>query len=67
MLRRLIDKERSAARGALHAVREWIHPTKVMKQHAFDRPLDDLGQTIDDVEHRADAQETGPAGRAPRA
>jgi hypothetical protein len=28
-----------------------------MKHHAFDRPLDDLGQTIDDVERRAEGQD----------
>ncbi len=53
MLRRLIEKEVSVVRNAVHAVHERIHPSKVMKQHAFDRPLDDLGQTIDDVERRS--------------
>ena len=68
MLRELIEKEVSAVKGAVqkvekeaaeakdaavHTVREWIKPTRVMKGHAFDRPLDDLGQTIDDVERRA--------------
>lgn len=60
MMRELIHKEAVAVRGALHAVREWIHPSKAMKSHAFDRPLDDLGQTIEDVEHRVEMQEKGP-------
>jgi hypothetical protein len=42
-----IEWEVAATKGALHKMREWVHPTTVMKQHAFDRPLDDLGQTID--------------------
>ncbi len=52
MLRELIEKEAAAVKDAVHAVREWIHPTKVMKSHDFDRPLDDLGQTIDDLERK---------------
>ena len=39
MLEKLIEKEAAAVKHAVHAVREWIHPTKVMKAHAFDRPL----------------------------
>ena len=53
MLRRLIEKEVSLVKNAIHAVHERMHPSKVMKRHVFDRPLDDLGQTIDDVERRA--------------
>ena len=52
MLRELIEKEAAVVKEAVHTVREWIHPTKVMKEHAFDRPLDDLGQTIDDLERK---------------
>src|SRR5512146_1550731 len=52
MLRQLIEKEVSAVKHAVHAVREWMHPTKAMKEHEFDRPLDDLGQSIADVERR---------------
>jgi hypothetical protein len=36
-----------------------------MKEHAFDRPLDDLGQTIDDVERRADAAAAPAAPQGP--
>ena len=54
MLREIIEKEASAVRHAAHVVRGWIHPTTRMKNHAFERPLDDLGQNIDDVEHRTD-------------
>jgi len=57
MVRQLIDKEVAAVKGVLHTVREWVQPTTVMKRHAFDRPLDDLGQTIDDVEQRVQQQE----------
>ncbi len=79
MLRELMEKEvsvvkdavRRAEKGAaemkeaaVHTVRTWMKPTRVMKGHAFDRPLDDLGQTIDDVEHRADAS-SPPGGAAP--
>lgn len=39
-----IEKSRTAVKDALHAMRGWIHPKTVMKDHAFDRPLDDLGQ-----------------------
>jgi hypothetical protein len=60
MLRQTIEKEVSALKRAAHAVREWIRPTVVMKNHAFDRPLDDLGQTINDVERRAEPQEPQP-------
>jgi hypothetical protein len=62
MVRELIEKEVSAARHAVEAVRDWIHPTKVMKRHEFDRPLDDLGQAIDEVEGAA-PQEQGPGDR----
>ena len=55
MLRELIEKERTAVRSVAHTVRGWLHPTRSMKEHAFDRPLDDLGQNIDDVEQRTSA------------
>jgi hypothetical protein len=60
MVRQLIEKEVAAVKGVVHAVCEWVHPTKVMKGHAFDRPLDDLGQTIDDVERRVQAAPEQP-------
>ncbi len=63
MLRRLIEKEVSVVKNAVHAVRERIHPSTVMKRHAFDRPLDDLGQTIDDVERRVPPPEQPPASK----
>jgi hypothetical protein len=43
-----IERGKSAVRDAVHAVRGWVHPRKVMKAHAFDRPLDDLGQVIEE-------------------
>jgi hypothetical protein len=56
MMRELLEKEVSAAKHAVDAVRDWLHhPTTVMKEHTFDRALDDLGQSIEDVERRADA------------
>jgi hypothetical protein len=60
MVRQLIEKEAAAVKGMLHTVREWVHPTTVMKRHAFDRPLDDLGQTIDDLEGQVSPPERGP-------
>ena len=60
MVRELIHREAAALRGAVATIREWIHPRKVMKKHEFDRPLDDLGQSIDDIEHRVEMQEKGP-------
>jgi hypothetical protein len=68
MMRQLIEKEVTVAKHAVGSLRGWLHHrTQVMKEHAFDRPLDDLGQTIDDVEHRADpVQQPGPPG-APHA
>lgn len=63
MMRQLIEKEVAAVKGALHTVREWVHPTKVMKRHAFDRPLDDLGQTIDDLERRVQTPEQPPTSK----
>ena len=60
MLREMMEKEVSTLKHAAHALREWIRPTVAMKNHAFDRPLDDLGQTIDDVERRAEPQEPAP-------
>jgi hypothetical protein len=47
-----VEKSLSAVRNALHAVRELVHPTTVMKDHAFDRPTDDMGQTINDADLR---------------
>jgi hypothetical protein len=64
MLEKLIEREAAAVKHALHAVREWVHPSKVMKEHAFDRPLDDLGQSIDDVQQEVAMQEQGPRGKA---
>jgi hypothetical protein len=63
MLRQLIEKEVSVVKNAVHAVREKMHPSKIMKRHAFDRPLDDLGQTIDDVERRTAPPEQPPASK----
>jgi hypothetical protein len=62
MFEKLIEREAAAVKQAVHAVREWVHPTTVMKKHAFDRPLDDLGQVIDDVQHEVEMQEHGPHG-----
>lgn len=64
MFEKLIEREAAAVKHAVHAVREWIHPTTVMKKHAFDRPLDDLGQVIDDVQQEVEMQEQGPHGQA---
>jgi len=64
MLRRLIEKEVSAVKDAIHALRERIHPTKVMKRQEFDRPLDDLGQSINDVERRAQRSESKSAAKS---
>ncbi len=64
MVRQLIDKEVAAVKCVLHTVREWVHPTTVMKRHAFDRPLDDLGQTIDDVERRVQLSENARRSQA---
>jgi hypothetical protein len=52
MVRELIEKEVSAAIHAVEAVKDWIHPTQVMKDQAFDYPLDDLGQAIDELERQ---------------
>jgi hypothetical protein len=66
MMGQLIEKEVSAAKHAVEAVREWLHHRKtVMKEHAFDRPLDDLGQTIDDLDRRAEP--SGPGSEPTRA
>ncbi len=62
MLRELIEKEVTLVKEAVHSIRERIQPSTVMKRHDFDRPLDDLGQTIDDVERRA--QGGAPSGEA---
>ena len=39
------------------------HATIIMKDHAFDRELDDLGQPLEDVEWQAEAnrREAGPS------
>jgi hypothetical protein len=51
MVRELIEKEVSAALHAVEAVRDWVnHPTTVMKDPTFQCALDDLGQTLDDLE-----------------
>jgi hypothetical protein len=60
MMRELMRKEAATVRRAVDAFRGWVRPRKAMKAHAFDRPLDDLGQTIDDVERRVEQQEQGP-------
>jgi hypothetical protein len=64
MLRQLIEKGVSAVKDAVHALRERIRPTKVMKRHEFDRPLDDLGQSINDVERRVQPPEQPPASKS---
>jgi hypothetical protein len=64
MFEKLLEREAAAVKQAVHAVREWVHPTTVMKKHAFDRPLDDLGQVIDDVQQEVEMQERGPHGHA---
>jgi hypothetical protein len=65
MMRQLLEKEVSAAKHAVDAVRDWFHhPTTVMKEHAFDRELDDLGQSIEDVERRAERAELPAPPRA---
>jgi hypothetical protein len=64
MLRKLIDREAAVLGEALHAVREWLHPTVVMKGAAFDRPADDLGQPIDDIELHVELQRQGRGARA---
>jgi hypothetical protein len=68
MMRQLIEREVSAAKNAMEAVREWLHHrTRMMKRREFDRPLDDLGQSIEDVERRAEPQEPPqPSTRGPR-
>jgi hypothetical protein len=60
MVRQLIEKEVAAVKDVLNTLSEWVHPTKVMKGRAFDRPLDDLGQTIDDLERKVQAAPEGP-------
>ncbi len=60
MVRQLIEKEVAVVKGVLNNLCEWVHPTKVMKSHAFDRPLDDLGQTIDDLERKVQSTPEGP-------
>ncbi len=57
MLREIIEKELSAVMQAIHAIRERIHPTTVMKREAFVRALDDLGQSPEDVEWRTQPHE----------
>jgi hypothetical protein len=58
MVRQLVEREVTVVKCALQTMREWVHPTKVMKRHAFDRPLDDLGQTIDDLERKVQAEQS---------
>ncbi len=65
MLRELIEKEVTVVKDVVHSVKELVHPTKVMKRHAFDRELDDLGQTIPDVERRAEPSEPPKGKTAP--
>ena len=65
MLRELIERKRTAVRNVSHTVRGWLHPTTSMKGHAFDRPLDDLGQNIDDVEQRTSAAQGSGASEKP--
>jgi hypothetical protein len=36
------------------ATEEQVHPTIVMKDHAFDRDLDDLGQSPEDLERQVE-------------
>lgn len=50
MLRKLIEKETAALQGVVHTLREWVHPTVVMKRHEFERPLDDLGRNVEEAE-----------------
>ena len=63
MLRELIEREVSVVKNAVHVVREMMHPSQIMKDHAFDRPLDDLGQTIDDLERPAALRERPPVSK----
>lgn len=52
MMRELIEKELSAAIHAVEVLKDWIQPTQVMKDPAFDYPLDDLGQAIDELDRQ---------------
>jgi hypothetical protein len=61
MLRELMETQVTAVKNAVHLVREWVHPTMVMKRHDFDCPLDDLGQPLEDVEQRAEPRNDGRA------
>jgi hypothetical protein len=50
-MREFIEREVEAAKHAVEALRNLIpHRTTVMKRHEFERPLDDLGQALDDGE-----------------
>ncbi len=59
-VRDIAEKEAEAAKGAVHCMREWVHPTTAMKNPDFERPLDDLGQNIDDVERQVPPDEAAP-------
>lgn len=65
MLREMIEKEVSAVKHVVHAVRERIHPTTVMKREEFVRSLDDLGQSPEDAEWRLQPHEQYPSSSAP--
>ena len=66
MVRELVAKEVAAVKGVLGAMCELVHPKLVMKRRVFDRPLDDLGQPIDEVERQASAAVAAPASKAAR-
>ena len=53
MLRKLIEKETAAVQGVVHTLREWVHPTVVMKRHEFECPQDDLGRDVEEAEAAA--------------
>jgi hypothetical protein len=65
MLREIIQKEVSAVKHVVHAVRERIHPTIVMKREEFVRSLDDLGQSPEDVEWEAQPHAQYSSSAAP--
>jgi hypothetical protein len=64
MLREIIEWEVSAVRNAVHALRERIHPTTVMKRREFMRALDDLGQSPEDVEWQVQSRGHAPSTSA---
>jgi hypothetical protein len=61
MLREIIEKEVLVVKHAVQAIRERIHPTTVMKREAFVRSLDDLGQSPEDVERKAQHEQRPPS------